>query len=196
MTKRPSNGGNGTVCHVLPCSIEEDITAPVAQYFHPTRLPADVMPRKKKKDGSDDDVANKNDEFVIMAAQFRGRGLLCTVDAPSSSAAADGTSEEGGPTEQAEPAATLSKLPPHVMGVVLSQSSAASPSTTAATNKDPPVQSLKVVETFQHVYNWSHEHDIGKVVRDRRGSDKHGLNAALGWCDLARAVHDSIPVPP
>lgn len=62
--------------------------------------------------------------------------------------------------------------------------------------KDPPTQPLKVVETFQHVYTWNHEHDVQKVMRERHGSDKCGLNAVLGWCDLAHEVHDPIPVPP
>ncbi len=197
-----SNSGkvNGTVCHILPCSIDEDLTAPIAQYFHPTELPADALP---KKNGSpDDDNANTKD-YAIMAAQFRGRGLLCAVDSPLSGTN-DDAHGEGAPSDdatcvddttssskqQSKPI-TLSKLPPNMIGVALSQSSSHhGGKSTAATNpsKDPPTQPLKVIETFQHVYNWNHEHDVQRVTRERYGSDKHGLNAVLGWCDLAHEV--------
>ena len=62
---------------------------------------------------------------------------------------------------------------------------------TTTSSKDPPTQSLKVVDTFQHVYNWSHEHDVQKVTRERHGGDKYGLNDVLGWCDLSREVSTS-----
>eukprot|EP00579_Thalassiosira_antarctica_P010418 CAMPEP_0201924892 /NCGR_PEP_ID=MMETSP0903-20130614/13882_1 /ASSEMBLY_ACC=CAM_ASM_000552 /TAXON_ID=420261 /ORGANISM="Thalassiosira antarctica, Strain CCMP982" /LENGTH=201 /DNA_ID=CAMNT_0048462483 /DNA_START=24 /DNA_END=629 /DNA_ORIENTATION=+ len=196
-TTNSNSNGNGTVCHILPCSIEEDITAPIAQYFHPTPLPDNAMPNN----GSDGDTTN--DHVTIMAAQFRGRGLLCAVDASSSatnategrgSASAAASCDEGSPSSKQT--MTLSKLPSTIMGVALSQSSSNKSSTATTSSKDPPTQSLKVVETFQHVYNWSHEHDVQKVMRERHGSDKCGLNAVLGWCDLAHEVHDPIPVPP
>ena len=38
------------------------------------------------------------------------------------------------------------------------------------------------------MYNWSHEHDVQKVMRERHGGDKYGLNAVLGWCDLSHEV--------
>ena len=195
-----SNSGkvSGTVCHVLPCSIDEDLTAPIAQYFHPTELPADALPRKN---GAPDDEANTTD-YTIMAAQFRGRGLLCEVDSPSSGANDAEAKSEGAPSDdttscdddtsplKSKPI-TLSKLPSNMIGVALSQSSSnhgVKSSTTTNSSKDPPTQPLKVIETFQHVYSWDHEHDVQKVVRERYGDDKHGLNAVLGWCDLAHEV--------
>mmetsp|Transcript_24730 Transcript_24730/g.52454 ORF Transcript_24730/g.52454 Transcript_24730/m.52454 type:complete len:203 (-) Transcript_24730:136-744(-) len=191
---------NGTVCHILPCSIEEDMTAPVAQYFHPTPLPSNFLPKNEQGADDNDDGAPKNNaNATIMAAQFRGRGLLCAVDASTAPAPNDSTD---GPSVDTE-TTTLSKLPSTLIGVALSQSSSsrssnnnASISLGANTSKDPPTQPLKVIETFQHVYNWSHEHDVQKIMRDRHGSDKNGLNAVMGWCDLSHDVHDPIPVPP
>ncbi len=198
MTKQASTD-SGTVCHILPCSIEEDITAHIAQYFHPTPLPAAVLPKK-----NGDDTAKKiDDATIIMAAQFRGRGLLCAVDIPPSAAAAEEGSPESNdangtpsskPTEEDVFSAPLplSKLPPNIVGAVLAQSSTGGHTTTTTTttsnSNDPPVRSLNVVESFRHVYHWSHEHEAERVARERRGNERCGLNAALGWCDLAREV--------
>lgn len=59
------------------------------------------------------------------------------------------------------------------------------------------MQPLTAIETFSQIYNWRHEHDESKVMREGRfgGSDKEGLNAVLGWCDVAHAVHDAVPLP-
>ena len=187
MAGRPANhdGNSGTVCHILPCSLCNDITAPIGQYFHPTRLPADALPKTKDGDAANDETVS------IMAAQFRGRGLLCAVDAPKSFT----TDDESKVSEGDDAPTTLSKLPRNIMGVALSQSTPSRGATssnaggTGGSSEDhPPMQSLKVVETFQHVYNWRHEHDVHRVMRERHGSDKYGLNAALGWCELAREV--------
>ncbi|KAL9184516.1 hypothetical protein ACHAXT_012486 [Thalassiosira profunda] len=175
---------SGTVCHVLPCSIEEDLTAPVAQYFQPTKLPDASLPSDARRD-----------DLHLLGAQFRGRGLLCAVDPPSpanASTAAAGEDE----TEAASPKVALSKLPPAVTGVVLAQSTSSAAVAPAKGAKAPPARPLKMVERFHHVYNWSHEHDAQRVVRERHGSEKNGLSAALDWCSLAREVHDPIPVPP
>ena len=186
---------DGTVCHILPCSIDEDVTAPIAQYFHPTRLPAGALP--KTKDG---DATTNDDVSIIMAAQFRGRGLLCAVDAPKSFTV-ESTGVDDAPTNKPTDTTTLSKLPRNIMGVALSQSTTSRGATsniaggTGGSSMDhPPMQSLKVVETFQHVYNWRHEHDVHRVMRERHGSDKYGLNAALGWCELAREVSVSVDI--
>ena len=186
-----SDNNDGNICHILPCSIEEDITAPIAQYFHPTQLPAEALPpqnNNNKNDGSPD-IAKKDDNAVtIMAAQFRGRGLLCAVDS-TDAAAQEGDDKSSSLSTNTIP---LSKLPPTIIGVALSQSSSSSNTTTTTTgnsdSKDPPIQSLKVVETFNKIYNWSHEHDVQKVMRERHGTDKYGLNAVLQWCDLAHEV--------
>ena len=187
-----SDNNDGNICHILPCSIEEDITAPIAQYFHPTQLPAEALPpqnNNNKNDGSPD-IAKKDDNAVtIMAAQFRGRGLLCAVDC-TNAAAQEGDDKSSTLSTNTIP---LSKLPPTLIGVALSQSSSSSNTTTTTasnnnSSKDPPIQSLKVVETFNKIYNWSHEHDVQKVMRERHGTDKYGLNAVLQWCDLAHEV--------
>jgi len=228
---------DGTVCHILPCAIDEDLTAPVAQYFRPAplRMPEPTAAASSSSSsttmvemaqGDDDDetmagrVEKKNDDndrnnnnnnnnnnsdgsYAVMAAQFRGRGLLCAVDPPSSSAATDAAR-----TTQRTP---LSALPPTIMGAVLSQQSTSNNNNniskksairsdieeTAMTTRSAIARSVKVVETFRHVYNWRHEHDVRKVEGEmRRTEGQYGLDAALGWCDLAREVHDPIPVPP
>lgn len=162
----------GTVCHILPCSIEKDLTAPVAQYFRPTPLPATALPRNL---GSDNGADGADAAVTVMAAQFRGRGLLCAVDAATPAARDDAApSEEQGPASHARP----TELPSDLLGVVLA------PSSSAAGLARP----LQVVEKFQHVFQWSHEHDVQQLLAERRGSDKHGLAAVRGWCRLAREV--------
>lgn len=214
--------GSGTICHVLPCSIDQDITAPIAQYFHPT--PLDVTT-----------PSSTTTSTVIMAAQFRGRGLLCAVDAPKSSL----TVSEEGPTtstatttstsasgstlissinnnnddDECATSTTLSKLPSNIMGVVLTPTSSNSYSTASTTihrtatnhhttsdNSIPTImqQPLKAIETFQHIYNWQHEHDVPKVLlqqQQQANTEKYGLNAVREWCDLSQSIHDPIPVP-
>lgn len=216
-------GGN-TVCHILPCSIDEDITAPVAQYFHPTPVTTPQNTSTINADSKNNDAS----DVTILAAQFRGRGLLCATDANREGSSndistgedcVDLTSQEqqqsttdGDAVNTATSASTssplvqsykrpLSKLPSTMVGVVFNntQSSANNNQHNNHNNnhKDPPMQPLTTIETFSHIYNWRHEHDESKVMREGRfgGSDKEGLNAVLGWCDVAHAIHDSIPLP-
>ena len=84
-----------------------------------------------------------------------------------------------------------------MVGVVFNNTQAGTNNKHNTNNKDPPMQPLTTIETFSHVYNWKHEHDETKVRRESRfgGSDKEGLNAVLGWCDVAHAVHDAVPLP-
>jgi hypothetical protein len=244
-------GGGGTICHILPCSIDQDITAPIAQYFHPTPLltsPKGQMQQQqpKKKDGTTSSSNVGDDGIKVMAAQFRGRGLLCVVETPtpppssllSVSQALETTvctkisnvkNYHSDPSTELLPlcndadkqqrcANTLSKLPSNIMGVVLSPSSSNTSAATTnnhhhlsssyhgtTTNTIPDttipknnMQSLKTIETFDHVYNWQHEHDVQKVItmneQDHHDKKKYGLSAALEWCDLAKSIHDPIPV--
>jgi hypothetical protein len=158
----------GNMCHILPCSIDDDMTAPTAQYFHPTPL---------HRNDTLDDAENENDRIVMMAAQFRGRGLICAADCHEDKDSAAIKGEQ-----------RLSTLPKGVMGVALSQSHASS----GNDNSRP----LKVVESFTQIYNWQHEHDVDKVKRSLKegGSEKIGLKAALGWCELAHAVSEACVV--
>lgn len=232
-----SQASGGTICHILPCSIDEDITAPVAQYFHPTPLPT---PRNNPANGDakDNSSSSDNNDVTIMAAQFRGRGVLCATDAinhvgSSSNDVVAGedcvdltinegqssiTTDDAADNNNTVPPSTsssslskqsykrpLSKLPSTMVGVVFNNT-VQHHSTNNNTNnnnnnisKDPPMQSLTTIETFSHVYNWRHEHDETKVMRESKfgsRSDKEGgLNAVLGWCDVAHAVHDAVPLP-
>ena len=206
-----TRGGVGHICHILPCSIDEDITAPVAQYFHPTPL---------SSQGNND---NKND-VTIMAAQFRGRGLLCAVDGPQEEEV-DGSNDAGDcvdltnnevQSNNDDTAANndasslshkrpLSKLPSTMVGVVFNNSKHSVNNTTGSinksdsnnSNKDPPMQTLTTIEKFSQIYNWRHDHDETKIMRENRfgGSEKEGLNGVLGWCELSHAIHDPIPLP-
>ena len=202
---------SGNICHILPCSIDEDITAPVAQYFHPTTVSTSTHSPKNEvsKDGERD--------ITIMAAQFRGRGLLCATDAVHGEDSIDLTKEggqstnNGKTTDNIDPSSTadsspseqshkrpLSKLPSTMIGVVFNNTQTSNINNHSNHNKkDPPMQPLTTIETFSHVYNWRHEHDETKVMRESRfgSNDKEGLNAVLGWCDVAHAVHDAVPLP-
>ena len=187
--KNVSASRPGTVCHVLPCSIEEDLTAPVAQYFHPTPLPASSLPRSNlapTQTASDSDDGTK--KMTIMAAQFRGRGLLSAVDSPAQAPDdVDGDASRPPSCEDAGGASRpLSRIPSHMLGVVLSPSSG--PIKTETPSDTVPTKPLRVMAKFEHIYNWKHEHDVRKVMAEPQENDKHGLNAVLGWCDLARAV--------
>jgi hypothetical protein len=146
----------GNTCHILPCSIDEDMTAHTAKYFHLTAL----------KDTSDNDVKT-------MAAQYRGRGLLCVAD------------DDIQQTDDSNIKVALSTLPEGMKGVTL----APSPHVAKKSDGDT-TRSLKLVETFSKVYNWQHEHDVDKVRRliNEGGHNNIGLRAVLGWCDIAHAV--------
>lgn len=200
-----------TICHILPCSIDEDITAPVAQYFHPTPLPS--------SQGNNND---KND-VTIMAAQFRGRGLLCATDGQEE---VDDTNDAGDcvdltnnevqsnnddttandDTSLLSHKRPLSKLPSTMVGLVFNNRQHSVNNNTGGinkshdsnnSNKDPPMQPLSTIEKFSKIYNWRHEHDETKIIRENRfgGSEKEGLNAVRGWCELSHAIHDPIPLP-
>jgi len=216
--------GGGTICHILPCSIDEDITAPVAQYFHPTPL---TTTHNNPADGDSKDSSTS--DVTIMAAQFRGRGLLCATDAKHESSSNDiatgkvyvDLTNQGQSTADGEAANTddpsstslsplkqsykrpLSKLPPTMAGVVFNHTQTSTNNqhknhnNNNNNNKDPPMQPLTTIETFSHIYNWRHEHDDTKVLRESTfgSSDKEGLNAVLGWCDVAHAVHFAVPLP-
>jgi hypothetical protein len=197
-----------TICHILPCSIDQDITAPIAQYFHPTMLNLDnILPDKKQKDAS-----TTTSTTTVMAAQFRGRGLLCAVDTPASLLASSTTTiandisiqvddskssnaNEEGMTTTATTTTTLSKLPSNIMGVVLAPSSSSSTTTATTTTT---TNNVKVIETFHEIYNWQHEHDVQRVIFESRqlNNEKYGLRAVRDWCELAQNIHDPIPVSP
>eukprot|EP00568_Trieres_chinensis_P006700 CAMPEP_0183293430 /NCGR_PEP_ID=MMETSP0160_2-20130417/2117_1 /TAXON_ID=2839 ORGANISM="Odontella Sinensis, Strain Grunow 1884" /NCGR_SAMPLE_ID=MMETSP0160_2 /ASSEMBLY_ACC=CAM_ASM_000250 /LENGTH=174 /DNA_ID=CAMNT_0025454545 /DNA_START=56 /DNA_END=580 /DNA_ORIENTATION=+ len=58
-----------TGCHLLPCSIHFDGLAPTHVYFRPTSLPSSV-------------TKNETKDPHVIAAQFRGRGLLALESQP------------------------------------------------------------------------------------------------------------------
>lgn len=143
------------------------MTAHTVRYFHPT-------PLSQNTDGG---AANKDINVKVMAAQFRGRGLICVADS------LDEKNEINGSHER------LSTLPGGMIGVALAPSSLSH----AKNGDDYNSRSFKVVETFSQIYNWQHEHDVDKVKRSisEGGSEKAGLKAVLGWCELSHAVSSS-----
>ena len=217
MDKKSAAGAsyNTGICHVMPCSIEEDMTAPTAVYFHPTLLPSEAMSDSCARVADDQGAA-------VMAAQFRGRGLLCAVDSPrtkpSGGAAAaaggdelkannDSRAKGGEPSSVAgrdgaggatRPQPALSRLPSDMAGVVLASSTGMG-GRTHRQDGDASTRPLRIVERFDHVYSWQHEHSVEKVVRDQclggAKADRCGLRAAQEWMKLADAVHAQIPLP-
>jgi hypothetical protein len=149
----------------------------------------------------DDDGAKEEEEeelvAVVLAAQFRGRGLLCVADPCSSPSSFDGrrgnaTATKIATTTTSGTTTPLSELPPGVLGVVFSPSPHP-PSSFAVGGVDllAASRSLRAVETFRSLRIWSHEHDVRAAMADRLdpgGGGKCGLGAALGWRDLAREV--------
>ena len=217
-----------TTCHVLPCGMDQDITAPIGRYFHPTPIRSvvvragsehgsttldlvspstsstTIMMSPEEEDGDDTTKEMEKEEgeevvAVILAAQFRGRGLLCIADSQKST------------TSTTVTPSPLSELPHDIMGVVFSSSLSSAPSSSSSssfgdgknTMTNNTTVSLRPIETFRSLCTWSHEHDPRKVMCERRlidgcgghhGDDSIGLSAALSWRDLAREVHDPIPI--
>lgn len=221
--------GGGTTCHVLPCGMDKDLTAPIGIYFHPTPIYS-VLGRgagskhsrtldlvkilgdekdnststtmmSPEEEGDDTKKEVEKEEVggaevqvaMVLAAQFRGRGLLCIADSKKTTSTTTSTTTT-----------PLSELPPDMMGAVFSSSLSSAPSSSSfgggkntMTNK---TVSLRPIETFRSLCSWSHEHDPRKVMGDHlkdgcgHGDDRIGLNAALSWRDLAREIHDPIPI--
>lgn len=183
----------GTVCHALPCSVNEDMVAPIGRYFYPTPLSATTESNRLR---TENEKEEHDEQPAVVAAQFRGRGLLCAVNNR------DRNQDSSSSSAMTSPSFTTS-LPSDVAGVVLTSKSIGA---AAATNDEytgsERGQELQVAESFRHLYEWRHEHDPSKVTRAlggdglyHRKSSKGGLEAAIEWCQLARAVHEPIEVP-
>ena len=209
--------GGGTTCHVLPCGMDKDLTAPIGRYFHPTPIysvvgrgagtldlvttssTTTIMSPEEKGDDTKKEVEKEGvgkggagvEVAMVLAAQFRGRGLLCIADSKKTTTTTSTTTTP------------LSELPPDMMGVVFSSSLSSAPSSSFGGGKNTMTNktvSLRPIETFRSLCSWSHEHDPRKVMGDHlkdgrgHGDDRIGLSAALSWRDLAREIHDPIPI--
>ena len=222
--------GGGTTCHVLPCGMDKDLTAPIGRYFHPTPIysvlgrgagsehgrtldlvkiilgdendnstSTTMMSPEEEGDDTKREVEKVEvgkggaevEVAMVLAAQFRGRGLLCITDSKKTTTTTSTTTTP------------LSELPPDMMGVVFSSSLSSAPSSSFGGGKNTMTNetvSLRPIETFRSLCSWSHEHDPRKVMGDRHkngrghGDDRIGLSAALSWRDLAREIHDPIPI--
>jgi hypothetical protein len=211
--------------------MDQDITAPIGRYFHPTPIRSVVVragsehgsttldlvspstssttimmsPEEEEEEEGDDTKKEKEEGgkevvAVILAAQFRGRGLLCIADSQKST------------TSTTVTPSPLSELPHDIMGVVFSSSLSSAPSSSSSssfgdgknTMTNNTTVSLRPIETFRSLCTWSHEHDPRKVMCERllndgcsgghHGDDCIGLSAALSWRDLAHEIHDPIPI--
>lgn len=167
-------------CHLLPCDIEYDGNAPVHIFFRPTTLEGagastDEAADKESKsndvkaDGttaSADSNSNSNSssqEPSILAAQLRGRGLLC-----------------------AQP----TSLPDSVVGTVVSSENASRSTDTSAQASGSGGVEL-VGGTFTSIHEWHHEHDIRSLKRtELKGAGV--TRRAMEWMEVARSVHDPI----
>lgn len=179
-----TNGG--TTCHVLPCGMDLDLMAPIGRYFHPTSIHSILGRGAGNEHGRTLEEGGKEEDAVVLAAQFCGRGLLCIADSKKTMTTTTTT--------------PLSELPPDMMGVVFSSSLSSAPSSSFSAGKNTMTNktvSLRPIETFRSLHFWTHEHDPRKVMGDRlsgHGDDRIGLSAALSWRDLAREIHDPIPI--
>ena len=167
-------------CHLLPCDIEYDGNAPVHIFFRPTVVEgagASTDEAANKESESNDveadgttasDEANSNNSSssqdpTILAAQLRGRGLLCVQ-----------------PTS----------LPDSVVGTVVSSENASRSTGTSAQASGSCGVEL-VGGTFTSIHEWHHEHDIRSLKRaELKGTGVNGR--AVEWMEVARSVHDPI----
>ena len=169
-------------CHLLPCDIEYEGNAPVHIFFRPTKVegagPSTDDAATKQPESNDEKAdgttasANSNSnsnsnsssqEPAILAAQLRGRGLLCV-----------------------QPTA----LPDSVVGTVVSSENASRSTGTSAQASGSGGVEL-VGGTFTSIHEWHHEHDIRSLKRaELKGTGVTGR--AVEWMEVARSVHDPI----
>ena len=164
-------------CHLLPCDIEYDGNAPVHIFFRPTTVEGagastnesesnDVKADGATATASADANSNSNSSSqdpAILAAQLRGRGLLCVQPTP---------------------------LPDSVVGTVVSSENASRSKGTSAQASGSGGVEL-VGGTFTSIHEWHHEHDIRSLKRaELKGNGVAGR--AVEWMEVARSVHDPI----
>eukprot|EP00567_Pseudictyota_dubia_P011878 CAMPEP_0197457336 /NCGR_PEP_ID=MMETSP1175-20131217/45748_1 /TAXON_ID=1003142 /ORGANISM="Triceratium dubium, Strain CCMP147" /LENGTH=172 /DNA_ID=CAMNT_0042991671 /DNA_START=67 /DNA_END=581 /DNA_ORIENTATION=- len=121
-----------TECHLIPCTIHRDGLSSVHVYFRPTELPQSLGKGEKRCD-------NDGEESPVLAAQFRGRGLLA-------------------------PPPTI--LPEDVVGSVFSVPEHAAMMSSTQGGDEREVEWLG--GTFRSVHEWRHEHDVSVIRREER----------------------------
>ena len=167
-------------CHLLPCDIEYDGNAPVHIFFRPTAVAgagastdeaAECSEGKAEgttagvadSDGNGTTGSSNSQDPAILAAQLRGRGLLCVQPTP---------------------------LPDSVVGTVVSSENASRSTGTSAQASGSGGVEL-VGGTFTSIHEWHHEHDIRSLKRaELKGAGVTGR--AVEWMEVARSVHDPI----
>lgn len=162
-------------CHLLPCDIDYDGNAPVHIFFRPTAVEGAGASTDEAAESSEGKAegttagadAEGNDSSgqdpAILAAQLRGRGLLCVQ-----------------PTT----------LPDSVVGTVVSSENASRSTGTSAQASGSGGVEL-VGGTFTSIHEWHHEHDIRSLKRaELKGAGVTGR--AVEWMEVARSVHDPI----
>ena len=142
-------------CHLLPCDIEYDGNAPVHIFFRPTAVEgasSGEAGTQKHSESSDDhnktetattnpgadntdNTSSSHDSTGVLAAQLRGRGLLCVQ-----------------PTV----------LPTSVVGTVVSSEHA---TRMTGSNSSSGSGVELVGGTFTSIHEWHHEHDVRSLKR-------------------------------
>uniref|UniRef100_A0A6U0LL16 Uncharacterized protein n=1 Tax=Minutocellus polymorphus TaxID=265543 RepID=A0A6U0LL16_9STRA len=170
-------------CHLLPCDIEYGGNAPVHIYFRPTAVEgasSDEAAAKQSESGGGNNKTetaatnadadntstgtSSQDSAGVLAAQLRGRGLLCL-----------------------QPTA----LPTSVVGTVVSTDNATRMAGGAAQGSGGGGGVELVGGTFTSIHEWHHEHDVRSLKRaELKGSGVAGRT--VEWMEVARSVHDPI----
>ena len=171
-------------CHLLPCDIEYDGNAPVHIFFRPTAVEgasSGEAGTQKHSESSDDhnktetattnagavdntdNTSSSHNSTGVLAAQLRGRGLLCV-----------------------QPTA----LPTSVVGTVVSTENATR--ITGSNSNSSSGSGVELVGgTFTTIHEWHHEHDVRSLKRaELKGDGVAGR--AVEWMEVARSVHDPI----
>jgi hypothetical protein len=179
--------------------MDQDITAPIGRYFHPTPIRRVVVRGAGCEHGSTalDLVTPSTSSTTIMMSPEEEEGDDTKKEMEE---------EEGGKEEVAVILAAqfrgrgllciadsqkmttsttvtpppLSELPHDIMGVVFSSSLSSAPSSSSSfadgknTMTNNTTVSLRPIETFRSLCTWSHEHDPRKVMCERRLIDGCG----------------------
>ena len=166
MTTTSAAFESSSACHALPCSIDYTGKAPSSLYFLPHEIPT----------SSDND---EEGETKMLAAQFRGRGLLSVKPKPLSSVGfASSSSSTTPPNSDDDDGCQLQGCLFQVQN-------------DGAT--------LAVQAKFGALAEWHHEHDVKAVQLQQRAAALRGSAAsrvarAQQWSQVAATLHQPLEV--
>ena len=160
--------------HWIPCNIDYDGPAPVQVYFHPEKINQQHPPKDEKietnirADGLDTSSSSGSPSSIV-AASFRGRGLLARCD---------------------------KKLPKDAIGTVLFQSSGDNGS---ESGPDSGKDKMSSGEQFNSILEWEHEWNENRLIANSASNkvdlnSESTVDKSLALMQLLRSVHDPLPV--